>query len=172
MAGDASFAFSQTGALALTIALEGDSSFSITGSSGLSLIVPLAGDAAFSVVATADLKGNLSLEGHITPFTDLSPENLASAVWSALAASNNLAGTMGEKLNDAGSASNPWTEVIESGYTAAEILRLLAAVAVGETAIGTGPTVVTFTGLDGTTDRVIANMTDSERTSVTLDAAE
>lgn len=40
--------------------------------------------------------------------TPLSPEGLAAAVWEALATDYNEAGTMGEKLNDAGSAGNPW----------------------------------------------------------------
>lgn len=43
----------------------------------------------------------------ITPFTDLSPQNLAYYVWQATAADNNDIGTMGEKLNSAGSGSSP-----------------------------------------------------------------
>jgi hypothetical protein len=39
----------------------------------------------------------------------LSPEGLANAVWEALAADHNAAGTMGAKLNAAGSASDPWS---------------------------------------------------------------
>ena len=55
----------------------------------------------------------------------LTTGNIGQAVWSALSSTNNAVGSMGEKLNDAGSVSNPWTEVIESGYTAAEILSIL-----------------------------------------------
>lgn len=87
--------------------------------------------------------------------TGLTTANVGPAVWSALAASNNSPGTMGEKLNDAGSASNPWTEVLESGFTAAQILRLIAAATQGN-ATGLEDGSVAFTALDGTTVRVEA----------------
>jgi hypothetical protein len=99
--------------------------------------------------------------------TGLTTANVGQAVWDALAAANNNPGTMGEKLNDAGSASNPWTEIIESGYTAEQILRILVAVAAGKTDI-TGAQ-VTFRNLGDTKDVVVADMTGSERTTVTLD---
>ncbi len=44
--------------------------------------------------------------------TGLTTANVASAVWGALATSNNSAGSMGEKLNDAGSAGNPWAALL------------------------------------------------------------
>lgn len=117
---------------------------------------------------TAALRGTASLEADITPFTELSPENLAASVWNAVADSFNSAGTMGEKLNDAGSASNPWTEIIESGYTAAEILKLLAAASLGKTS--GQPTNPVFRDIGDTKDR-ITGVVDSNgnRTSVTLD---
>jgi hypothetical protein len=64
--------------------------------------------------------------------------------------------------------------VIESGYTAAEILRILTAVAAGKTVItdlGGGAATVEFRDIDDTKTRVEADMTDSERTSVTLDGS-
>lgn len=45
----------------------------------------------------------LSMTGGWTPYTTLSPENLAANVWGALATSFNEAGTMGNKLNTASS---------------------------------------------------------------------
>ncbi len=117
---------------------------------------------------TATLRGTASLEADITPFTTLSPENLAASVWNSLAASFNSVGTMGEKMNDAGSAANPWTEVIESGYTAAEILRILAAVAAGKSS--GQPTNPVFRDLGDTKDRVSGTVDSSgNRTSVTVD---
>ena len=41
--------------------------------------------------------------GFALPYTELSPQSLASAVWQAPAAENNLAGTMGSKVNTASS---------------------------------------------------------------------
>lgn len=99
--------------------------------------------------------------------TGLTTSNVGPAVWSALASANNVAGTMGEKLNDAGSASNPWTEVIESGYTAAEILRLLASVAAGS-ATGLDADAA-FKSLDGTKDRIQSIIAGNNRTTTALD---
>jgi hypothetical protein len=70
---------------------------------------------------------------------------------------------LAEKLNDAGSASNPWTEVIESGYTAAEILKLLAAVAQGDASGLEGSSPV-FKSIDGLTDRITATYSSGTRT--------
>ena len=98
-------------------------------------------------------------------------QQIVDGVWNALAASYNATGTMGEKMNDAGSASNPWTEVLEGAYTAGEMLKLLTAVAAGKSTIvdlGGGLATVTFRDINDTVDRVQADMTDSERTSVTL----
>jgi hypothetical protein len=135
------------------------------------MIVPVAGSGVLSVSGTADLKGLLAMSGESSSFTELSPESLARAVWSAVATANDEPGTMGEKLNDAGGASNPWTEVIESGYTAAEILRLLASVMAGKST-GAGTSTMEFTGLDGATVRVSGTLDGSgNRTSVTLDGA-
>lgn len=118
--------------------------------------------------STATGVGELSADLVVTG-TGLTTGNVGAAVWAAIASANNTAGTMGEKLNDAGSASNPWTEVIESGYTAAEILRLLAAVAQGDaTGLENGSPV--FKGIDGTTDRVTATYADGVRTITGRDA--
>jgi hypothetical protein len=95
--------------------------------------------------------------------TGLTTANVGPAVWAAIATQNDTAGSMGEKLNDAGSASNPWTEVIESGFTAAEILKLIAAAVQGDaTGLESGAPV--FKGLDGTTDRITATYSNGERT--------
>lgn len=121
------------------------------------------GDLAAIIYALGTLAADISSSGAV-----LDTSNVAAAVWGALAASNNDVGTMGEKLNDAGSASNPWTEVIESGYTAAEILRLLAAVAQGDaTGMTTSPV---FKSIDGTKDRVTGTVSGGNRTVSTRDA--
>ncbi len=56
------------------------------------------------------------MEAELTPFTELSPENLAAAVWNAIAVVYNDVGTMGEKMNDAGSGGDPWATDL-SAYT-------------------------------------------------------
>ena len=117
------------------------------------------------------LTGVGELTADILSYSDLTVEGMRDAVWNAVAANYNDVGTMGEKMNDAGSGSNPWTEVIEGSYTAAEIFRIIAAALAGELS-GAATTTITIKGLDGTTDRIIATVdTDGNRTSLTLDGA-
>lgn len=154
--------------LAMVAAFTGSGALAATATGFAELITNLTGSGTLddSVISgIAELTADLVVTG-----AGLTTANVGGAVWSALAALNNAAGTMGEKLNDAGSAANPWTEVIESGYSAADILRLLAAVAAGKTNIDSGAeTTVTFRNLADSKDRVSAEMEGSERVSVTLD---
>jgi hypothetical protein len=60
-------------------------------------------------------------------------------------------------------------EVVENSYTLRQILRLLAAAVCGE-AIGGGTATITFYGLDGVTDRIVATVdANGNRSSMTLD---
>jgi hypothetical protein len=156
--------------LKLTMGLSGTGSIELTGDdNSLSMIIPLAGIGTIELTGISDLRGKLSLSGEWTPYTTLSPENLAAAVWNAVAASYNTSGSMGEKLNDAGSASNPWTEVLEGTYTAAELLRIMSAVLAGKTS-GAGGTEVTFRDLLDLKDRIIGTVdTEGNRTEVVID---
>lgn len=74
-----------------------------------------------------------------------------------------------DPLSPQGLANAVWERAVDAGYTAEEILRILAAVAASKTDI-TGST-VTFRNLGDTKDRIIADMTGSERTTVTIDEA-
>jgi hypothetical protein len=173
LTGDGTMTFSSPGVvLKLTIGLTGSGTISFTGLAGLALIVPFEGTGTVANLSgVSDLRGFLSMVGEWTPYSTLSPESLASSVWSALATANDSPGTMGEKMNGAGSAGNPWTEVIESGLTAAEIMRLILAVQTGKTDISTagdGTATVTFKSVDGATDRVTALMDGSKRADVEL----
>ena len=128
-----------------------------------------------ALVGEGTLDGTLTGLGELTADlvvtgSGLSTANVGQAVWAALASVNNAAGTMGEKLNDAGSAANPWTEVIEAGYTAAEILRILAAHAAGA-ATGLEGANPQFTGLDGTTVRIDGTYSGGTRTIDSLDGS-
>lgn len=150
-------------------------SAALTGTGTLAGAMTAYGTLASALAGVGTLAAERYAIGHmaadISPFSELSPESLATAVWSAIAADNNDVGTMGEKLNDAGSGSNPWTEVIEGSYTAAELLRIIAAALAGELS-GAATTTITILGVDGVTDRITATVTsDGDRTAVTLDGA-
>lgn len=69
-------------------------------------------------------------------------------------------------------AAQVWNYILENGHTAAELMRLRASVDAGKTGIvdlGGGLAIVTFRDLADTKDRVVAEMTGSERTDITLD---
>jgi hypothetical protein len=167
IAGTGSVTASLVGIVQMASALAGTGSVSANLGALAYMVGALSGTGAVS----ANLKGKSWMEASISTFTELSPESLAASVWNAAAASYNATGSMGEKLNDAGSATNPWTEVIEGTYTAAELLRIMSAALAGELS-GAGTTTITITGVDGTTDRITATVTaDGDRTAVTLDGA-
>jgi hypothetical protein len=118
----------------------------VNGSATLSTSAELGG--IFSVLASANMvlvpSGTLTAQAFMEAAaggpTPLSPEGLANAVWE---------------------------RAVDAGYSAEEILRVLAAVAAGKTDI-TGST-VTFRDLGDTKDRIVASMTGSERTTITID---
>lgn len=139
------------------------SSASLKGTAALIAALAGAGTVSPTLTGVGELEAEITSTG-----AALTTANVGAAVWSAVASVNNDAGTMGEKLNDAGSASNPWTEVIESGYTAAEIMRLIAAAVQGD-ATGLESGSPTFKGLDGTTDRIAATYSSGTRTVTSRD---
>lgn len=158
--------------LQASAALSGSGSLSATSTAIGYLLAALSGSGSLSApnYATGELAAD------IQPFTELSPQSLAAAVWQALSAEFDEAGTMGEKLNDAGSAANPWTEIIEQhgsdSLTAVEVLRLILAASAGKLSGATGPTVVIRDALDHI-DRITATVDgDGNRTAVTLDVGD
>jgi hypothetical protein len=59
----------------------------------------------------------------------------------------------------------------ETGFTYGDLIRLLAAYAMGKTTVlktGNKTATVTFRAVDDSADRIVGNVVGSERTSVTL----
>jgi hypothetical protein len=99
----------------------------------------LNGTTAVTVSTSTSIRAVGNLEGHVTPFTELSPENLASAVWS---------------------------ETLESTYSAKELMRLVAAVQAGDaTAMNTAPV---FMALDGSKSRIEGTLSGSGGRTITV----
>jgi hypothetical protein len=167
IAGDGGISESDLKAFLQALAdIGGSGGISDAQASGLGeLIAALAG--LGTVEATLTGTGELTADLLVTG-TGLTTSNVGQAVWAALAAANNGAGTMGEKLNDAGSGSNPWAEIIESGFTAAQILRILAAHAAGA-ATGLEGANPQFIGLDGATVRIDGTYSAGNRTINAVD---
>ena len=149
----------------MAVAFSGEGTFSPNAQHAVTLYVNFQGEGNFAITPKQLEQMSITFDSGVRP----SAFDIAQEVWQGQAASYNAPGTMGEKVNDAGSASNPWTEVIESGYTAAQILRILAAVAAGSaTDLEGNPS---FTGLDGTTERVAGTISSGTRTITTLDGS-
>lgn len=92
--------------MACTLAGTGD----LTGAMGALAfcVATLAGNGSLS----ADIRGKLFMQASI--YVNQSQAEVED-FWNATASQNNNPGTMGEKLNDAGSASNPWADTASYG---------------------------------------------------------
>jgi len=74
---------------------------------------------------TSTPRADGALDADITPFTELSPQSLASAVWASTVSGNTTTGSMGELLLDAGGGSSPsviaaavWAELLAANQDA------------------------------------------------------
>lgn len=181
--------------LAAAAALTGTGSISSASLTGLGeLLSALSGTG--SLTAASSAIGELSAD--IVSYGTLTVEGMRDAVWNALYAQYNDPGTMGEIMNNMGAVSDPWSvtlpgtytsgqagnilgniltnlpnavwsQNVEGGTTALQILRLLSAIAAGKTTIvdnGNGTATITFRDINDTTNRVVASMDGSERVTV------
>lgn len=105
LSGSTSITFAVANAdLGAAVGIAGSTSFSFTpGTPVLGALAGVSGSASMALAASGTLTGYGALSGSITPYTELSPQSLASAVWSAVATQFNEAGSMGNKLNSAAS---------------------------------------------------------------------
>jgi hypothetical protein len=143
MSGTASITLSVAAAtLSLTIGMDGSGSFGITGAGGLSMIVPFDGTFASVLAGTGDLKGRLSMAGEWTPYTELSPENLARNVWEYVSRTLTAGGSGGLTTEQATQLAEVWKL---HGLDAA------APLVVSETSRTTGTVVQTLSTAAGTT---------------------
>lgn len=79
------------------------------------------GDLISAIIAKGELSADIVVTG-----TGLTLENVREAVWSAIAADFNDAGTMGNKMNSAASAGDPWSTLLPGSYGAGEAGKILA----------------------------------------------
>lgn len=144
----------------------GDMSADLYGIGNMLCALTGTGDLDALIAAYGDMSIDISTAG-----SGLSVGAIVDGVWNAVAANYDDAGTMGEKLNAAGTAGDPWTGLIEGSLTAGDVMRILLSVAAGETTIvdnGGGAATVTFKSQDGTINRIVATMDGSERTQITI----
>ncbi len=115
---DLSLVVSATGICNIVITSTGEIVWSLyaTGTSWITLwaVWTIWANAFWTGISTIAVSGSGNIfalwimSGSMNPFTELSPEWLANAVWSALATENNIANTMWAKLN---TASSGWVDL-------------------------------------------------------------
>jgi len=119
--GSTTITFSLSATLAGALSAIGDIPITFTvNTSTLGAIVDAVASTLINITTAATIRADGELAGDITPFTPLSPQSLAAAVWEALAADYNGAGTMGNKLNSAASAGDPWSTALPGTYAVGE----------------------------------------------------
>lgn len=113
---------SLVGKLEMASALAGEGNLTAS----LNLIAFVVSELTGSGTMSGTFFGTASLEANISSSSTLSPENLAAAVWNSIAASFNTAGTMGNKMNSAASAGDPWSTDLPASYTGTQAGNILA----------------------------------------------
>lgn len=133
----------------------GSASISITASGDIVATIGTTGSATVSIIGSADIgalgwlagESEISLDGALVAY-----------------AIGHMTGTTAEAgLTTAGIANQVWAKVIEAGFSAEQILRLLAAHAAGS-ATGLEGSNPQFTGLDGSTVRIDGSYAAGTRT--------
>lgn len=171
-------------ALAVKLAqasLTGSGSLTAIGSLIVQLVAALSGNGTVTaanlqafLAAVASLTGSGSLTASaaglgalLSALTGSGDVDLTPTAFGELSADLNVTGT---GLTTANVGAAVWAQIIEAGFSAEQVLRLLAAVNAGS-ATGLESGSMSFTGIDGTTERVAGTYSSGTRTIDTLDGA-
>jgi hypothetical protein len=180
-AGTAAMSFTAVNAL-LTASISGMGTASLTLATNAPLLGAKAGavgSASFVITGTLTPYAIGSMTGSTLDSTVLTSTSISAAVWSATASSNNLAGTMGSKLNSAASGGVDYTamaaavasHVIEGGVTLESALRIMLAPLAGK-ATGVDSLTPVYYAQDGVTPRVSPVMdAQGNRTAVAVNGS-
>lgn len=120
---------------------------------------------------TPQLKAKAWMYSAIDAGARPSAYDIAQEIWQSKSSNYNSTGTMGNKINGAGNAGDPWTSLVEGNISTLEALKIMLSILIGKTTIakGTnGTATVTFRNASNTKAKVVANMNGSERSTVTI----
>lgn len=123
--GSATITLSATGDIKSIASASGSASITLSASAAIGAIAGLTGAATITISGTATSYAIGYMSGTSSNETEFSADALARAVWEALATEFNTPGSMGEKLNGAASAGDPWGTTLPGSYadgTAGKIL--------------------------------------------------
>lgn len=123
LAGTGALTASMTGKVELACVLAGTGNLTVA----LGLLANVVANLTGSGTLSADLRGKAAIAAHIfVNESEATTEQLVAAVWNALAASFNTAGTMGNKMNSAGSAGDPWSTILPGSYTGSQAGQIVS----------------------------------------------
>ena len=114
--GSASITFAADGTLISVAAGSGSATITLSGSALIGALAGLSATGNITLSPTATITAVGYLSGLSTNETEFSADALARAVWDAVATDFNTAGSMGEKLNSASSAGDPWGTALPGAY--------------------------------------------------------
>jgi len=97
-----------TGSLEAAIEMQASAVLQLTGTASVGAIVDALASANMQITPVAIITALAHMNAEAGGPTPLSPEGLAAAVWGKDISSFDTPGTAGLKLNNAGSAGNPW----------------------------------------------------------------
>lgn len=101
--GTATISINGTAAIVATLNTTGSATIIIDGSAVLDAIASITGQTTITVNGRSSIMALGYMTGTTVETGELTPAGIATAVWAAIAASNNASGTMGAKLNTASS---------------------------------------------------------------------
>lgn len=126
--------------------------------------------AVASMAVTLANNGNISASLNLFAFMQTNMLNQHNTLTGVMVGHASMSANMtseGTAVTASACAAAVWQRVIEAGFSAEELLRIIAAVQAGDAAdMSTNPT---FTGLDGTTTRVAGTVSGGTRTVTTVD---
>lgn len=143
--GSTSITFNLSAQLAGALSAVGSTAITVTvNNATLGAIVDAIGATLIQITTSATPRATGNMVGNITPFTELSPQNLAAAVWA---------------------------EIIDGTYTANDLLKLISASAAGELA-GSPSGPILIKSVNGSTVRITATVdANGNRTGVSYDVS-
>lgn len=111
-------ALTGSASLAAAVTAAATSTMVLSGTAQLGGIVPITASSAFVLTPAVTLNALAFMTAEAGGPTPLSPEGLANAVLDALLADHTNTGTVGEALNNVGASGNPWSSDLASNNTA------------------------------------------------------
>lgn len=155
MTGSGSLTAGIVGLLDMSIDLEGSGDLDASMSGIASLAINLLGTGDLD--ATIAAYGNMAIDIVVTG-TGLTTANVGQAVWGAIAAANNDAGTMGAKLNSAASGGVDYGDMADAVRTElqAELTRIIELAQIHGLVVGTDLVVTPTTRTAGSVSQGIS----------------